>query len=99
MIDIVRLIFFKTALSIFFFGCYNTKTDEEIYREYKEKLEKKEWDSIQESKFHGFRVIVIDSCEYLIKSEEKGASYWSTHAGFMSHKGNCRFCEERKRIK
>jgi len=35
-----------------------------------------------------FQVVVIDSCEYLIKQ--------SGYAGFMAHKGNCIFCENRK---
>ena len=35
----------------------------------------------------GFNTIVIDSCEYLIGRE--------TYAGFMAHKGNCKFCKER----
>jgi hypothetical protein len=32
-----------------------------------------------------YRVVVIDSCEYLY-----------TGRGKLTHKGNCRFCEERK---
>jgi hypothetical protein len=32
-----------------------------------------------------FRVITIDSCEYIVDG------YW------MAHKGNCKFCAERKR--
>jgi hypothetical protein len=36
-----------------------------------------------------YQTIVIDSCEYLIRQ--------SGHAGFMSHKGNCKFCTERSK--
>ena len=49
---------------------------------------------IEEAKrLHGFDIVVIDSCEYL-KNEE-----WSGYQGFgyFAHKGNCRFCAERKK--
>ena len=36
----------------------------------------------------GKRVVLIDSCEYIKYSSGYGAHY--------SHKGNCRFCKERK---
>lgn len=34
-----------------------------------------------------FSVIEVDSCEYIIKYEG--------YRGFMAHKGNCKYCEER----
>lgn len=49
---------------------------------------------IEEAKrLNGFNIVVIDSCEYLIKSIETPG-----HCGFgyFSHKGNCRFCKERR---
>ena len=36
-----------------------------------------------------FDVIEIDSCEYIIG----GAGY----KGYMAHKGNCKYCEERRK--
>jgi hypothetical protein len=36
-----------------------------------------------------YQTIVIDSCEYLIRQ--------NGHVGFMSHKGNCKFCAERSK--
>ena len=39
------------------------------------------------------KVIVIDSCEYIVYDATKGYSGY----GFMAHKGNCRFCEERRK--
>lgn len=39
------------------------------------------------------RVVVIDSCEYLI-----GGHYAASHGyGYMAHKGNCKYCEERRK--
>ena len=35
----------------------------------------------------GYHVVVIDSCEYLVRQ--------SGYSGYMAHKGNCRFCAAR----
>lgn len=46
---------------------------------------------IMETDYHtkeGFRVCIIDSCEYIHMSNGNGAYY--------THKGNCRFCKERR---
>jgi hypothetical protein len=41
-------------------------------------------------RWKGFYVVVIDSCEYISRWE-------GTYAGYrFSHKGNCKFCEQRK---
>lgn len=37
----------------------------------------------------GFNIVIVDSCEYLIKEATSGYSYFA-------HKGNCRFCKERR---
>ena len=37
----------------------------------------------------GYNVEVIDSCEYLVRH--------SGYSGYMAHKGNCKFCEERRK--
>lgn len=48
---------------------------------------------IEEAKrLNGFNIVVIDGCEYLIKTESCGYHGY----GYFAHKGNCRFCEERK---
>ena len=49
---------------------------------------------IEEAKrLKGFNIVVIDSCEYLKKDD------WAGYQGFgyFAHKGNCRFCAERKK--
>lgn len=43
-------------------------------------------------RLNGFNIVVIDSCEYLEKSECGG--YFGY--GYFAHKGNCRFCKERR---
>ena len=40
----------------------------------------------------GFNIVVVDSCEYLKKDESAGYQGY----GYFSHKGNCRFCKERR---
>lgn len=42
-----------------------------------------------------FRVVVIDSCEYIygvLKSSDLRRGY-----RFLAHKGNCKFCDERRK--
>ena len=41
--------------------------------------------------WQGFKVIVVDSCEYLIKTKTVAYSGY----GYMAHKGNCKYCKER----
>lgn len=40
----------------------------------------------------GFNIVVIDSCEYLKDSETYGYGGY----GYFAHKGNCRFCKDRR---
>ena len=75
-------------------SCDN-RTEEQRWKDYQAKKEKATADSIQEAKYHGFQVIVIDSCEYLIKSDIYKGAYRGIGHGFFGHKGNCKFCEER----
>lgn len=37
----------------------------------------------------GYNTEIIDSCEYLVRQDG--------YAGYMAHKGNCKFCEERRK--
>ena len=39
------------------------------------------------------RVVVIDSCEYLIGHFRNGYDGY----GYLSHKGNCKYCAERRK--
>ena len=48
---------------------------------------------IEEAKrLNGFNIVVIDSCEYLKMSTQSG----NLGHGYFAHKGNCRFCAERR---
>lgn len=49
---------------------------------------------IEEAKrLNGYNIIVIDSCEYLEKSKSVG----NYGFGYFAHKGDCRFCAERRK--
>ena len=37
----------------------------------------------------GFATLTYDSCEYVFKT--------AGYKGFLAHKGNCRFCKERRK--
>lgn len=39
------------------------------------------------------RTVVIDSCEYLISSRNETSKGF----GYLSHKGNCKYCAERRK--
>lgn len=43
-------------------------------------------------RLEGFNIVVIDSCEYLKRDDAMGYQGY----GYFAHKGNCRFCQERK---
>ena len=85
-------------VSIFCLVSCDYRTEEQRWKDYQVKKEKARQDSIREAKFKGFRVIEIDSCEYLIrKMYETSGGYRGYGFGLMSHKGNCKFCEERRK--
>lgn len=46
----------------------------------------------EEKRLGGFNIVVVDSCEYLIRSRTAGYGGY----GYFAHKGNCRYCRERK---
>lgn len=62
--------------SLMLFSCYENEQKEQEIRE----------------NWKDYAVIVIDSCEYIIKSSSD--SYRGF--GYMAHKGNCKFCKERR---
>ena len=63
-------------ICLMLFSCFKNE------QEYQEKME--DWKN--------YAVIVIDSCEYIVKSSERGNKGY----GYMAHKGNCRYCKERR---
>lgn len=60
--------------------------------------EQQEAKSEQERVGYEYSVIVVDGCEYIEKTDAfmTGANM-GTKAGYVAHKGNCRFCAERRK--
>lgn len=48
---------------------------------------------VEAERLNGFNIIVKDSCEYLIKETMRGYNGY----GYFAHKGNCKFCTERRK--
>lgn len=43
-------------------------------------------------------VIIIDHCEYIVKTIDSHKGHQNaTQSGYLAHKGNCRFCAERRK--
>lgn len=51
--------------------------------------EKTQQEVLYNDNWQGFNVVVIDSCEYIVRSQGGYVGY------LFSHKGNCKFCKER----
>ena len=66
-------------------GC-DTRTEEQRYND----------DYLQVK--NGYSVIIVDNCEYIIKTIDVSKGFRNaTQSGYLAHKGNCRFCAERKK--
>lgn len=48
-------------------------------------------------KSSGVKFVVIDSCEYIINKEKYAFAYTDHVYETYTHKGNCRFCTERRK--
>ena len=60
--------------------------------------EQQEAKSKQEQIGYDYSVIIVDGCEYIEKTDEYAiGSRMGTKAGYVAHKGNCRFCAERRK--
>ena len=52
----------------------------------------------QERVGRGYSVIIVDSCEYIEKTDDYHVGGdCGVKAGYVAHKGNCRFCAERRK--
>lgn len=66
-------------------GC-DTRTEEQRYND----------DYLQVQ--NGYSVIIVDNCEYIVKTIDVATGCRNaTQSGYLAHKGNCRFCAERRK--
>lgn len=73
-------------------GC-DTRTEEQRYNDYLQEQNKVKRQIEYQNRWKGYSVIIVDNCEYIVKKIDvsKGLS------GYLAHKGNCRFCAERRK--
>ena len=83
-------------ISVSFYSC--SPEHKEFKKEQKEEYKKEKVElnnQLRQSQFQeGYHVIIIDSCEYIVYHEYTAAT---AGYGYMAHKGNCKFCEERRK--
>lgn len=94
---VMKKIILLVFAALMMVGC-DTRTEEERYNDYLQKQnEVKKQREIWE-RWKGYSVIVVDSCEYIVKTIDYDKGYDSAiQSGYLAHKGNCRFCAERRK--
>ena len=77
-------------------GC-DTRTEEQLDNDSLQEQKKVERLIEHQNRWKGYSVIVVDSCEYIVKTIDTSKGFKSaTQSGYLAHKGNCRFCKERR---
>lgn len=78
-------------------GC-DTRTEEQRHNDYLQEQKEVERRIEYQNRWKGYSVIVVDSCEYIVKTiDAHKSSNNATQSGYLAHKGNCRFCAERRK--
>jgi hypothetical protein len=70
-------------LAVTFFGCEMSIDERQDWEESREKQADNHINELAED----YRVVVIDSCEYVILT--------TNDEGYMAHKGNCIYCKKK----
>lgn len=78
-------------------GC-DTRTEEQRYNDYLQEQNEIKRQIEHQNRWKGYGVIIVDNCEYIVKTidVDKGLRN-ATQSGYLAHKGNCRFCAERRK--
>ena len=78
-------------------GC-DTRTEEQRYNDYIREQKEVNRRIEYQNRWKGYSVIIVDSCEYIVKTIDVATdSRSATQSGYLAHKGNCRFCAERRK--
>lgn len=83
----MKKLFLSVIIAASLFSCATDNRSPEQVRANEENFER----------WHGFKVKVVDSCEYIIRADRNSSGHAGWGFGFMAHKGNCRFCTERRK--
>jgi len=77
-------------------GC-DTRTEEQRYNDYLREQKEIKKQVEHQNRWKGYSVIVVDNCEYIVKTIDVSKGFReATQSGYLAHKGNCRFCKERR---
>ena len=78
-------------------GC-DTRTEEQRHNDYLQEQNKVKRQIEYKNRWKGYRVIIVDNCEYIVKTIDVSKGFRSaTQSGYLAHKGNCQFCAERRK--
>ena len=78
-------------------GC-DTRTEEQRYNDYLQEQKEVKRQIEYQNRWKGYSVIIVDNCEYIVKTIDVATGFRSaTQSGYLAHKGNCRFCAERRK--
>lgn len=77
-------------------GC-DTRTEEQRYNDYLQEQKEIKRRIEHQNRWKGYSVVVVDNCEYIVKTIDIAKGFReATQSGYLAHKGNCRFCKERR---
>ena len=83
-------------ITLMMVGC-DTRTEEQRYNDYLREQKEVKRRIEHQNRWKGYNVIVVDDCEYIVKTIDTDKYCRSaTQSGYLAHKGNCRFCKERR---
>lgn len=90
----MKKILVLTAILFAMISCNEQPNDTNIYHEVERTNDVYEVNVIfTKNAQTSLQVVVIDSCEYLIGKAAAGYNGY----GYLSHKGNCKYCAERRK--
>lgn len=93
----MKKIILLTLTALIMIGC-DTRTEEQRYNDYLQEQNEVKRQIAYQNRWKGYSVIIVDDCEYIVKTIDVAPGcYSATQSGYLAHKGNCRFCAERKK--
>ena len=93
----MRKIILMALAALMMVGC-DTRTEEQRYNDYLQEQKEVKRKIEHQNRWEGYSVIIVDNCEYIVKTIDVSPGFRSaTQSGYLAHKGNCRFCAERRK--
>lgn len=93
----MKKIILLALTALIMIGC-DTRTEEQRYNDYLQEQNKVKRQIEHQNRWEGYSVIIVDNCEYIVKTIDVSKGFRNaTQSGYLAHKGNCRFCAERRK--